>query len=547
MAASLLWPALAAVTLLPLPTLAAAEPKVFGLNFAKVRRDVPRDTPQLHRRAGVVTETLYNAQLLYVANISIGTPPQNVSVQLDTGSSNLWVPATQSDLCFDQGCSVWGSFNPDESSTFREEHINPEFEIAYGDDSEYMGTYFADTLSIGDATMKNVTAAVVTSAANTVGGGDPESNFGLMGISFDIGESGAELFDQPTFPGVVSQLKDNGLISTRSFSLWLDDLDASTGSILFGGVDTSKYVAPLIGLPIVGTNSSDYSKLDFLAVEFTSLSLSDSKGTNALGSGSFNYPAVLDSGTTIIQLPPDLAQATWNTVGAVVDNTFSPGTPLCPCDLATADASYVFAFGGDSGPKENVSIRQLVLPVPGLTFKDNSPACQFGIEQATSGVVVLGDTFLRSAYVVYDLDNKQIAMANTNLNGGAANIQEISGTTIPGVSTVVASMSLPASLTGLPTAAVSTELGGPSSLGEGFGAGAASSTATFNPHLTDVPGKASFTAQSTKATKSSSSSSKHSGAGTRLGPSNAEAAFAVVGAMGLLGVLGGSSFFMLFA
>ena len=514
--------ALAAFALLPLHASAAAEPKVLGLDFVKVKKDVVTPMSHLQRRADTVEEGLYNAQLLYIANVTIGSPPQQLSLQLDTGSSDLWVPSADSDLCFGQGCSVWGSFEPSNSTSFQEQTDAGKFLIAYGDNSEYEGVYGTDTISVGGATMKDVIFAVVDKASGVVGNG-PESNNGLMGVSFDIGESGAELGISEPYPGIVSQLKKNGQINTRSYSLWLNDVNAASGSILFGGVDTSKYTAPLLGLPIVGTNSSDYSKIDRLAVEMTGLSLSDQKGISALG-GSFVLPALLDSGTSATLLTEQMAQDVWNSAGVVTDPAIA--VPLVACDLQNAQASYIFAFGGDNGPKINVSISQLITEVPGLTFKDGTSACKFGIQKTVDGNIILGDTFLRSAYVVYDLDNKQIAMAQTNLNGGAANIQEISGTTLPGVSTVLPSMTLPASLSQA-TAAATTELGGPS----------ASPTIADNGRLTELPGKPSFTAQ-----KGGATAAGQKGAASSMAASG-DAAFAVFGVVSLLTILGGSTFF----
>ncbi len=48
-----------------------------------------------------------------------------------------------------------------------------------------------------------------------------------------------------------------------------------------------------------------------------------------------------------------------------------------------------------------------------------------GISPAGSSQPVLGDTFLRSAYVVYDLGNNQISLAATNFNATTSNVQEI--------------------------------------------------------------------------------------------------------------------------
>lgn len=59
------------------------------------------------RRRGTVTESLGNAQQfgLYYANITAGTPAQDLSLQIDTGSSDVWLPSSTARLCRSrQGC-----------------------------------------------------------------------------------------------------------------------------------------------------------------------------------------------------------------------------------------------------------------------------------------------------------------------------------------------------------------------------------------------------------------------------------------------------------
>lgn len=57
----------------------------------------------LRRRAtsGTVQANLGNAEQagLYYANVTVGTPPQDLSLQIDTGSSDVWVPSAQSSYC----------------------------------------------------------------------------------------------------------------------------------------------------------------------------------------------------------------------------------------------------------------------------------------------------------------------------------------------------------------------------------------------------------------------------------------------------------------
>lgn len=61
---------------------------------------VRRRSPRLTKRA-TLTESLVNnvTEGGYYASVSVGTPAQNLTMVLDTGSSDAWVIAADADLC----------------------------------------------------------------------------------------------------------------------------------------------------------------------------------------------------------------------------------------------------------------------------------------------------------------------------------------------------------------------------------------------------------------------------------------------------------------
>lgn len=61
-----------------------------------------------------------------------------------------------------------------------------------------------------------------------------------------------------------------------------------------------------------------------------------------------------------------------------------------------------------------------------VTFRDGSPACVFGLFPIADGESILfGDTFLRSAYVVYDLERREVALAATVFNTSESDVVAI--------------------------------------------------------------------------------------------------------------------------
>jgi hypothetical protein len=145
----------------------AAEPGVVGVKFTKREITNPADPAlRLRRRASTAQATIYNAQgnLLYLVNTTVGTPPQDIGLQLDTGSSDIWIPWAGSTICEgkDSRCTN-GAFDDTKSSTF-EEVLPDEFLISYVDGTKIGGDYINETFGIAGVKVKQMTMGVAKQA-----------------------------------------------------------------------------------------------------------------------------------------------------------------------------------------------------------------------------------------------------------------------------------------------------------------------------------------------------------------------------------------------
>ncbi|KAI5457959.1 aspartic peptidase domain-containing protein [Mariannaea sp. PMI_226] len=359
----------------------------------------------------------------YFANVQLGSPGQNVTLQLDTGSSDVWIPYSESSTCESLSCEL-GSFDPAKSSSYHDvaSHM---FSITYIDNSYARGDYFTDVFTMGDIKLRNFTMGLALSTT---------ISYGLMGLGYIINEASADTADV-TYPNLPVALYQARKINSIAYSLWLNDLDASTGSILFGGIDTEKFAGNLTRLSLISENGI----YDHFKVAVTSLTATSPSGEDKLSPGHFPFHAVLDSGTTLTYLPDRLASQVWDEVGAIYEPSW--GLAVLPCSFAKHPGNFTFGFGGPGGPNIVLGMDELVIDLTngnpptfeGGKYKGQT-ICECGIQNYTnSEVYLLGATFLRSAYVVYDLVNNEVGIAQATFNVNESNIVAFKskGATIP--------------------------------------------------------------------------------------------------------------------
>lgn len=368
---------------------------------------------QISRRDGSSDVSLVNERLFYVSKLQIGTPESEVSVLLDTGSSDLWVMSSKNPQCEDNGgsidCEKYGTYNESASSTFHDNKT--DFSIQYVDKSYAKGTWGTDTISLNEALkLENASFAVAD---------DSDSDVGVFGIGFKGLESNPEQYSN-----LPITMKEQGFIKKIAYSLYLTSAESETGSILFGAIDHAKYEGKLASIDISKING-DYG---YLQIPLTSVSVdvksnvdsqpsdntvpstgSSMRFFNNSGPQSIdanNSQALLDSGTTLSYLPNSLVQQVLKQVDKNASYSALAGGYVVSCTLRQPGNSMTFRFNDEKDIK--VPFSDLVLQT-GQDPNTGKAICLFGI--LPSEDVILGDNFLRSSYSVFNLDDKTISIA----------------------------------------------------------------------------------------------------------------------------------------
>ncbi|RYC60321.1 hypothetical protein CHU98_g5884 [Xylaria longipes] len=316
----------------------------------------------------------------YISTVEIGTPPQSLNLAIDSGSSDLWVFSTETPLMQLAGQE---RYNVTKSETAKLEE-GATWKITYGDKSYSSGIVYRDTVTLGGVAVKDHAVEVATNVS--VQFTRDASTDGLLGLAFSTVNTVKPKQENTWF--------DNA-IKTLDAPVWTADLKyRQPGTYDFGFIDETKYKG---GISYVDVNSTN------------GLWTINTSGYS-IGDGSFkalSFKAIADTGTSLALLPGDVVKEYYSTM---------------------TDASYDERWGGytfpctTEPPKFVLGVGEAIITIPSkyINYSDdiNNHTCYGGIQSdGKIGFSILGDVFLKSAFVVFDATpgKPRLGLAEKNL------------------------------------------------------------------------------------------------------------------------------------
>jgi hypothetical protein len=350
-------------------------------------------------------------------------------------SSDLWVPSSkcQKDVC------PYSRFVESDSCTLNQ--TKRAFDVQYGSGSA-KGTVAYDTVTISNnLTSPGQVLGLATTAQGMSGpSASNERASGILGLGFQA------LLRDPNEDTFILKLQKNKVIKEPVFSIYLNRQGdyGYTGEIVIGGYETQRFTGTLNFLPIITYDNSGKPNIGrtygdgkgtykYWTVPGQAVASYSSDGSKLYETQFYDVqPAILDTGTTLSYLP----EATVLEILASITSDFKPlklnngaiqAYQVNCSAFLTEERWFDFQFSANAKAFSNnpviirVPLKELVLP-QNTNDIDTASTCLFGIAPISTGFLssvgsgwILGQTVLRSAYVVHDMLGLQVGI------GAAAN------------------------------------------------------------------------------------------------------------------------------
>lgn len=306
----------------------------------------------------------------YFVQVQLGSKKQPMYMLVDTGAGSSWVMGKS---CTSDSCKKHGLFGPEDSDTL--EMTSDDFSIAYGT-GQVKGKLSVDTISVADMSLKyRFGLASETSQEFASFAFD-----GILGLSMGKGAS-------DNFLETVSKEAN---LPQNIFAIALNRASdgANNGEIKFGGINPAKFTGEL-KYTKVGVNTGEW------AIPMDDLGFDSKKA----GIGALAY---IDTGTSFMFGPDAMVKKLHDSIPGAV--SAGQGAYTVPCDTSK---SLFITF---SGVDYEIPPKDFVSP------KDNAGKCTSNVygHEVVKGAWLMGDTFLKNVYTVFDKDNKQVGFARAS-------------------------------------------------------------------------------------------------------------------------------------
>jgi len=329
----------------------------------------------------IAEESMQNSDLVeYYGEVSVGNPPQKFKVVFDTGSGILWVPST---LCEGESCLEHHRLREREDKTLRVD--TGYVHIKYGT-GNMRGRRATDQVQVSAVKVKDQDFLLSTQEDGDVflnGRFDGVMGLGRMDLA-DILAKGEEGRGVPFY---INAAKNS--LAEPLFSMYVSARMGRPGAVVLGGVNEDLFQGPITYHP---GHSSAYWMLSLSMMQVGDLVVPT---MGAMG--------IVDSGTSLLVGPSQLIEPILPHVRAEPDCSNLDKLQTLKITMPGADGQDVVY---ELTPQEYVMQRE-------GTCKTGIGIMNIDLEMAAP-IVILGDTFLRKYYSVFNHETNQVGFALAN-------------------------------------------------------------------------------------------------------------------------------------